>query len=500
MKKRFINSSWLGIHQPSVISLFVVFAMAGAVMLRAAEPATRPNVLFLFTDDQRHDTIHALGNELIRTPNIDRLVGAGVTFRNAYIMGGSSPAVCSPSRACLMSGRALWNIECQGEYGFEISEKYKTLPQVFRESGYVTFGTGKNEPGRSGAFGRSFSAGDKILFRGMTKNQSILPLCAFSPDGKYPKGAEVTQQGKHSAEVYADATIRFIEGQATHSQPFFAYVAFQTPHDPRQCPPEFRAMYKDEDMKLPASFLPRHPFDNGMLDIRDEKIAPFPRTEKVVRKNLADYYACITHTDAQIRRILDALEKSGKRDNTIIVFSSDNGLAIGSHGLMGKQNVYDHSVHMPLIIAGPGIPKGATRDALCYIYDIYPTLCERAGLKTPDTVQFQSLNPVISDTAAKARDHLYFAFMSWQRSVRDKQYKLIEYCVGQERHTQLFDLQNDPQETRNLADDAAHADTVARLRKLLQEDRVRLNDGHTPFPFSDKMGKNFWTLYERLAQ
>ena len=192
MKRRFINTSWLGIHQPSVMSLFVVFAMAGAVMLRAAEPATRPNVLFLFTDDQRHDTIHALGNDAIRTPNIDRLVGAGVVFRNAYIMGGSSPAVCSPSRACLMSGRTLWNIECQGEYGFEISEKYKTLPQVFRENGYVTFGTGKNEPGRAGAFRRSFSAGDKILFRGMTKSQYQLPLCAFSPDGKYPKGAEVT--------------------------------------------------------------------------------------------------------------------------------------------------------------------------------------------------------------------------------------------------------------------------------------------------------------------
>jgi arylsulfatase A-like enzyme len=155
---------------------------------------------------------------------------------------------------------------------------------------------------------------------------------------------------------------------------------------------------------------------------------------------------------------------------------------------------------MPLIIAGPGIPNGATRDALCYIYDLYPTLCERAGLKTPDTVQFQSLNSVISDTAAKARDHLYYAFMSWQRSVRDKQYKLIEYCVGQERHTQLFDLQNDPQETRNLADNAAHADTVARLRRLLQEDRVRLNDGNTPFKFSDKMGKDFWMLYERVAQ
>lgn len=471
--------------------LWASFANTSTVL---AVQIPRPlNVLFLFTDDQRHDTIHALGNEAIRTPNIDRLVHDGTAFKNAYIMGGSSPAVCVPSRASLMSGRTLWNLECQGDYRFEISDKHPTLPQVFRENGYTTFATGKNDPGRAGAFARSFSRGDKILFRGMTKSQYQLPLCAFSPSGEYPPGVEVMEEGKHSAEVYADACIRFLEEASTKNQPFFAYVAFQTPHDPRECPPEFRAMYKDNDMKLPASFLPRHPFDNGMLGIRDEKLAPFPRTEQAVRKHLADYYAMITHTDAQIGRILDALEKSGMRDNTLIVLSSDNGLAMGCHGLMGKQNVYEHSVRVPLVIAGPGIPKGATRDGLCYIYDLYPTLCERAGLKTPDSVQFQSLNPVINDAAAPSRDHLYFAFMSWQRAIRDKQYKLIEYHVKNERHTQLFDLVQDPQETRNLADDAAHAGTLARMRKLLMEDRVRLNDGNTPFPFTSQMGTNFWS-------
>ena len=169
------------------------------------------------------------------------------------------------------------------------------------------------------------SAGDKILFRGMTTSQYSLPLCAFSPTGESPKAAEVLHEGKHSAEVYADACIRFLEEQATNNQPFFAYVAFQTPHDPRQCPPESRAMYKDEEMKLPGSFLPRHAFDNGMLEIRDEELAPFPRTEGAIRKHLADYYASITHTDAQIGRILDALERIGRRDKTILVFSSDNG-------------------------------------------------------------------------------------------------------------------------------------------------------------------------------
>ena len=475
-------------------------AQAGDVPAMPAHPNDwQPNILFLFTDDQRHDTIRALGNTGIQTPNIDRLAGQGLAFRNAYIMGASSPAVCSPSRACLMSGLTLWNIECQGLYGFEISEKYKTLPQVFREHGYTTFATGKNEPGRTGAFARSFTTGDKILFKGMTKSQFNLPLHEFSPEGNYPDRGSKMQQGKHSAEVYADATIRFLEAQAGSRQPFFAYVAFQTPHDPRQSPQDYRAMYQDGDMKPPPSFLPQHPFDNGMLEIRDEKLARHPRTEEVIRKVTADYYACITHTDAQIGRILQALEKSGKRDNTIIVFSSDNGLAVGSHGLMGKQSIYDHSVHVPLILTGPGIPRGKSSDALCYLYDIYPTLCERAGIVTPATVQFRSLNGVIENPSADFRDHLAFGFMSWQRGLRDKQYKLIEYCVGDARHTQLFDLARDPEEIRNLADDKAHSDTLARLRKILLQDRVDLNDGNTPYPFSNAFGVDFWTRYDAAA-
>lgn len=464
----------------------------------AEENTDRPNVLFLFTDDQRFDTIAALGNKYIRTPNMDRLVRSGVTFTNAYIMGASSPAVCSPSRACLFSGRTLWNVENQEMWGYEISAKYRTLPQVFRESGYVTFGTGKNEPGRSGHFARSFSAGDKILFRGMS-NQYALPLCPFSPTGDYSKKNEVMHKGKHSAQVYADACIEFLKSQAGSKQPFFAYVAFQTPHDPRQCPADFRETYKDADMQLPASFKPEHPFDNGMLRIRDELLAGFPRTPDAIRKHIADYYAMITYTDAQIGRILEALEKTGRLKDTVIVLSSDNGLAVGCHGLMGKQNVYDHGVHVPMVISGPGIPKGQTRKQLCYLYDIYPTLCDKAGLKTPETVQFISLNKALNDADAKHRDHLYFAFMSWQRAVRDTQYKLIEYCVDKKRHTQLFDLVNDPQEMKNLAGDSKYAGVLANLRTHLKEDRVHLNDGNTPFAFTDKQGKDFWSTYESTS-
>ncbi len=487
-------------QQHQKIACAAALALGVTAGLAPAASAQKPNVLFLFTDDQRFDTIRALGNEQVETPNIDALVRGGVTFRNAYIMGGSSPAVCSPSRACLFSGLTLWNVECQGLFGFEISPKYRTLPQVFRESGYTTFATGKNEPGRLGHFARSFSTGDKILFKGMTRSQYNLQLHPFSPEGDYDNKNRVMQEGTHSAEVYADACIRFLENRRESESPFFAYVAFQTPHDPRQSPEAYRKQVIEEKIELPAAFAPQHPFDNGMMKIRDEALAPFPRTPEVVKRHIADYYATITHTDAQIGRILEALRKSGEYDNTIIVFSADNGLALGRHGLMGKQNVYDHSVHVPLIVSGPGIPRGEVRDQLCYIYDIYPTLCERAGLETPATVQYRSLNPVIENPDAAYRDHLSFAFMSWQRSVRDIRFKLIEYCVDGARHTQLFDLEKDPDELTNLFGAPAHRDTVARLRDLLQKERVALNDGNTPYETTDKQGKAFWAAFEANSE
>lgn len=478
--------------------MFAVMA-AGAVLAEdAARP--KPNVLFLFTDDQQHDTVAALGNPLIKTPSLDKLVANGVAFTNAYIMGGSSPAVCSPSRACLMTGRTLWNIECQGMWGFEISEKFKTLPEVFREAGYVTFATGKNEPGRPGHFARAYSAGDMILFRGMTNSQFRLPLFSFSPTGDYSNGKQVTHAGTHSAEVYANAFIEFLQNRSKEAEPFFAYVAFQTPHDPRQFPEEYGKLYPKEEMPLPASFKPEHPFDNGMLKIRDEKLAPFPRTEEIVKRHLSEYYATITHTDAQIGRILEVLERSGESENTIVVLASDNGLAVGQHGLMGKQNVYDHSVHVPFIISGPGIPRGEKRDQLCYIYDVFPTLCERASLKVPETVQYKSLNAVIEESSSKHRDHLYFAFMSWQRAVYDGHYKLIEYCVDNVRHTQLFDLKEDPQETVNLAGQEEHKPRLEKMRALLKSERLLLNDGNSASEFADQLGKDFWNCYEAVKE
>ncbi len=279
----------------------------------------------------------------------------------AYCMGAMQGAVCAPSRAMLMTGRTLFHIK-------EDLAGQTTWPEVFGKSGYTTFATGKWHNQQESLL-RSFQHGRSIFFGGMG-NPYTLPLQDITPDhtltNKHPSGT-------HSVEKFADAAVEFLKGQSGKA-PFLCYVAFNAPHDPRQAPASYHERHATNPPPLPANYLPEHPFDNGELVIRDERLAPWPRSPEVVRQHLADYYASIEYLDAQIGRILDALDSSGQTSNTLIVFTSDHGLAIGSHGLFGKQNLYDHSMHSPLILAGPGVPRDKKLDALCYLLDIFPTL------------------------------------------------------------------------------------------------------------------------------
>lgn len=459
----------------------------------------RPNILFFFTDDQRFDTIRALGNEHIVTPNMDVLVQQGTAFRNAYIMGGSCPAVCMPSRAMLMSGRTLFHLEGEGQ---SIPTEHVMLAEVLQQAGYETFGTGKWHNG-SDTYARSFTRGAEIFFGGMEDHWNV-PACSFDPTGRYELRCPVTRDpfysneiryrqcdhitpGKHSSELFCEAAIDFLRNYDSEA-PFFAYISFMAPHDPRTMPREYRDIYDPDGIPLPPNFMPEHPFDNGELCVRDEKLAPWPRTPEEIRRHIAEYYAMITHADAQIGRVLEMLEEVGQAENTIIVFSGDNGLAVGQHGLMGKQNMYDHSLHVPLIMSGPGIPRGEERDAFCYLLDIYPTLCELIGVPIPDSVEGKSLVPAIRG-GDKIRDNLFFAYRDVQRSVRDERYKLIEYVVKGEQTTQLFDLQADPWELHNLVDDAVYSRHLQRLRAELVRWRDELDD--------DK--ETFWRCYDAGA-
>jgi len=434
------------------------------------EQQSLPNILFLFADDQRGNTINALGNGQVITPNLDRLVKQGTSFSNAYVMGSMVGAVCAPSRAMLMTGRTLFNIDPTGH---SIDSTHVTMPKTLSSVGYNTFHIGKWHNGRP-AFNRSFGDGSKIFFGGMHRQYRV-PTYEFDHGADYSKEKMNPRSDKHSSELYADAAIEFLDGYIGQN-PFFMYVAFQAPHDPREMPDEYLAMYDIDKIELPPNYMPEHPFDNGELDIRDEWLAGYPRTEPEVKANIAAYYAMITHLDAQIGRILKKLDDKGLAKNTLIVFAGDNGLAVGQHGLMGKQNLYEHSIGVPLVFMGPGIPKGERREALSYLSDLYPTFCTVAGIDIPETVQGKSLWGVVQGKEAVVRNSSFFVYKNFQRAARNEQWKIIKYNVGNRVTTQLFDLKNDPFELNNLAEGTQYPDKLKEMEILLQEMMKEEND------------------------
>ncbi len=461
----------------------------------------RPNIVFFFTDDQRFDTINALGNEKIITPNIDRLVKTGVTFTHAHIPGGTVGAVCMPSRAMIHSGKSLFHLQ---DSGASIPDEHSLLGETLKNNGYRTFGTGKWHNGAE-AYARSFTDGDEIFFGGMNDHWNV-PAYHYDPSGKYDKqlpyvkdwffkkdisyiNADHVNNGKHSSEIFADASINFIENYHTDN-PFFMYVSFMAPHDPRTMPEKFLKMYDDVDIELPPNFTGGHSFDNGALKIRDEMLAEFPRDPDEIKMHLKEYYAMITHADHEIGRIIEALEDAGKFENTIFIFAGDNGLALGQHGLMGKQSCYEHSMRIPLIFSGPGIPQGVKSDALVYLLDIFPTICDFLDIERPDNIDGISLKPSIKNPEQKVRDCVYLTYGKVQRGVSDQEYKLIEYVIdGKHTMTQLFNLKNDPWELNNLAESDDYSKKLNEMRLKLFKLRDEWNDKNTPF------GQTFWSAF-----
>jgi arylsulfatase A-like enzyme len=385
-------------------------------------------------------------------------------------MGGLQGAICVPSRAMLMTGRTLFHLTKDGA---QIAASDVTLPEALRGAGYKDFAIGKWHNSIP-SLTKAFSDGGTLFFGGMTKDQWAVPLQGYPKTAGAPQ-AEAPAKRQHSSEAIADEAVQFISDYRG-AQPFLLYVAFLAPHDPRQAPEEYMRMYDPATIPVPDNFLPKHPFDNGELQVRDEKLLPFPRTKEAVQREIAAYYACISHVDAQIGRVLETLKVSDRLDNTIIVFAGDNGLAVGQHGLLGKQNLYDHSVRVPLVFSGPGIARGERRDQLCYLSDVMPTICELTGVAIPANVDTTSLAPAIRDASAAGRSAVFFAYKQQQRGIRDDRYKLIEYRVNGVAHTQLFDMRADPKEITNLVDESAHADTLARLRKSLRQHQDDLND------------------------
>ncbi|MBK1877488.1 sulfatase-like hydrolase/transferase [Pelagicoccus mobilis] len=461
-------------------------ALNTAALLAATSHAkeSKPNILFIFTDDQSHETIAHLGNDEIITPNLDRLAQNGVYFSNTYNMGAWNGAVCIASRTCLNTGLGIWQAgEAEPTLG-ERAQRGEFWSQLMSQAGYETYISGK------------WHVKTKVqdLFDHSANIRGGMPK--DTPEGYYrPKENDTWtpwdksfggfwQGGEHWSEVLATDAEGFLENAGKSDKPFFMYLAFNSPHDPRQAPKEYVDMYPREKMRVPANFLTDYPYkqeignyevpDNNEGILRDERLGGWPRTHELARLHKQEYYACITHTDAQIGRILDALEKTGKADNTYIIFTSDHGLAYGHHGLLGKQNMYEHSMKPPLIITGPGVPKNETRDAFVYLQDVMPTTLELAGAKKPDYVFYNSLNPFIENENTPTNyPEVYGNYRAdYQRMIRVGDHKLILYpLAGVYR---LFDVSKDPQEMRDLAQlGGEYKDLAAKLfRKFrkLQKD------------------------------
>ena len=448
------------------VSLPLVMAALSACQTKVEQP----NVLFILVDDMQRDAIAACGNRDTYTPNIDQLLTEGVSFGNTYTNGALCGALSMPSRAMLMTGRGVFDIQSDG---MKIPEAHTTFPEQFRKHGYRTFATGKWHSDKE-SFARSFSEGEHVFLGGMHPYE--LNGHKSPHLNHYENGAFEEFVGEDfSSLMFADAAVDFLESTKDNDQPFLAYVAFTSPHDPRNQLPDYGQKYKGDTLTVPTNFLSQHPFDNGELTVRDELVLPAPRSEAQIKDEMAFYYGMVSEVDLQIGRVLEALEKTGKKDNTIIVFASDNGLALGQNGLLGKQSLYEHSVKVPMCIVDPRNEKNQRQsDALCYLYDIYPTLCEMAGIEIPASVTGRSLNSVVKGSAEEHREDLFLIYSNLHRGLVKDGYKYIIYNVNGTITEQLFNLNDDEGEINNLA--AQMPDKATDYKALLGQRMKENND------------------------
>jgi len=488
-----------------MLILCFVFIVPTSAQYKEDQKKEKPNILVIYTDDHRFSGVHELSGMQVKTPNIDSLVKNGISFSKGYLMGAFSGATCVPSRAMLLTGRNVFELEGIGEI---IPPEHTTMGETFKVNGYHSQIVGKWHQDQSSLI-RSFDAGEKIIGKGVYLTDHFrMPLWDWNKDvfsrksaylltydvkGKIVKkrvakgvergsiGTEVN--GPHTSEIFADEVSKFIK-EYKKKKPFFMYLAFHAPHDPRQAPEKYKAMYPKEKIVLPPSYMEQHPFDNGHMYLRDEQLAIWPRIKEIAKKELADYYAIITHLDDQIGKVIRALKESGTYNNTLIVFAGDSGLAVGNHGLMGKQNIYDEDgIHIPFVFSGNLIKdKGSKRDALVYNFDIFPTLCEFVGVTIPTSVSGKSLLPILKNKETQVRDYTYHAYKQFQRAYRKGDYKLIEYVRANDFHkrkgesirgskvTQLFNIKTDPWEVHDLSFFPKYLEIITHLthKKLLK--------------------------------
>jgi len=491
------------------VSVLLVALIASVAIVRAAD--NRPNILFIIADDQSPFDFRTYNPaSALETPVLDKLASGGMVFDGAYHMGSFSGAVCSPSRRMIMSGRTLWHLKPSGKKRRKKGRKAKqaeepagpnphrfTLPAIFNKAGYATMRTCKT--------GNSYE-GANALF-------------TVRRDAMKRGGTDATGSAWHADQVLDYLSQREKEEKKA---PFLIYFGFSHPHDVRDGKPELLKKYgavnhrsrqelppaNSKAPKLPVNWLPEHPFHHGHPRLRDEVSVPGVwerRDEITIRNEIGRQFACSENIDIQIGRVLKKLEAMGELDNTYIFYTADHGMAIGRHGLQGKQNLYEHTWRVPLFVKGPGIKPGSRVTGNVYLLDVLATLSDLAGIEAPADNEGTSFKPVLMGKKDKTREVLYGAYSGGtkpgMRSVKKGDWKLIKYDVmdGKVRETQLFNLKDNPHEFLsqhqdgkvssltgaspaskqvNLAGDPAHAAKLKEMEALLESEMKRLGDPH----------------------
>lgn len=468
-------------RQLRVQVLLALLTAVPAVM--GAAPAL-PNVLLILADDLRPDAPGFAGGRAARTPNLDQLARGGTVFTRA----ACSYPICHVSRSELLSGRLALGRSGQGAPGGPVAfdPASPLLPAFLAAAGWHTVHAGKwHVAGTPAQRGFRETAGMFSSGGAAGKLSSV---------DRTPSGREVTgyrgwtfkdAAGRALPELgvgLTPETDRMITAQAAaaidrlRDRPFFLQVNLTAPHDPLLDPPGSK---RGPAPALPANFRPAPGFATGNTDGRDERIVPAPRTAEAVSTERELYFRLVEEVDRNVGELLMALAAAGLRERTLVIFSSDNGLALGSHGLMGKQNQYEHSFNVPLLLAGPGIPAARRFAAQCYLRDLYPTLCELLRLPAPAGLDGRSLAPVLRGERAEVHDAVFGYFTATQRMIRTADgWKLIWYPAL--NRTELFHLPTDPDELRDLAGEPAHAARLEDLRTRLASWQLRHRDPAPP--------------------
>ncbi len=467
-----------------MIQLLLLALVAFPLLLldRLHAASEKPNVLFILADDISYETIGAFKILDIDTPNLDKLMERGATFSHAYNMGAWGGAVCQASRAMLNTGHFLWAAH-KTDFKAE-SRNGKLWSQRMKSAGYNTFMTGKWHVPLSAA--SVFDTVEHI--RAGMPDQTPQGYNRPKDEEDYAAGWKpwdtrsggFWEGGKHWSEVVADDALGFLAASSASENPFFMYVAFSAAHDPRQAPKDFIDRYPLSRIKLPKNFLPEYPDAEAICgrELRDERLLPYPRTEYAVKVNRQEYFALITHMDHQIGRIMKALEESGKAENTYVIFTADHGLAVGHHGLVGKQNEYDHSVRVPFMVVGPGVKPGTTIDTPIYLQDVMPTTLEIADAASTKDVDFKSLLPLLHHETTDHYDSIYGAYMKTQRMITTNDgWKLIVYPTINKQ--KIFNLTKDPDEMNNLS---SSPESAGKLDELSARLEMKMKEFGDPLP------------------